>query len=55
MRPNKGRPQAFAPTPSQDERRMTDIYIVAGARTAIGTLGGTLKDHSPTKLGVVAA
>ena len=34
---------------------MTDIYIVAGARTAIGTLGGTLKDHSPTKLGVVAA
>lgn len=34
---------------------MTDIYIVAGARTAIGNLCGTLKDQSPTALGTVAA
>jgi len=34
---------------------MTDIYIVAGARTAIGNLGGSLKDQPPTALGTVAA
>ena len=32
----------------------SDIFILGGARTAIGTLGGTLKDLSPTKLGSVA-
>jgi acetyl-CoA C-acetyltransferase len=32
----------------------TDIFILGGARTAIGTFGGTLKDLSPTKLGTVA-
>lgn len=31
------------------------IFIVSGARTAIGTFGGSLKDQSPTKLGTVAA
>ncbi len=29
---------------------MTDIYIVAGVRTAVGTFGGTLKDISPSAL-----
>ena len=29
---------------------MTDIYIVAGTRTAVGTFGGTLKDISPSAL-----
>src|ERR1019366_6682711 len=29
---------------------MTDIYIVAGVRTAVGTFGGTLKDVSPSVL-----
>ncbi len=29
---------------------MTDIYIVAGVRTAVGTFGGTLKDISPSTL-----
>jgi acetyl-CoA C-acetyltransferase len=29
---------------------MTDIYIVAGVRTAVGTFGGTLKDVSPSAL-----
>jgi len=29
---------------------MTDIYIVAGVRTAVGTFGGTLKDISPSVL-----
>jgi len=33
----------------------SDIFILGGARTAIGTFGGTLKDLSPTKLGTVAA
>ncbi|MGE0852004.1 MAG: beta-ketothiolase BktB [Hyphomicrobiaceae bacterium] len=32
-----------------------NIFIVAGARTAIGTFGGSLKDLSPTKLGTAAA
>ncbi|HSV54279.1 MAG TPA: beta-ketothiolase BktB [Burkholderiaceae bacterium] len=32
----------------------SDIFILGGARTAIGTFGGTLKDFSPTKLGTVA-
>lgn len=31
-----------------------DIFILGGARTAIGTFGGTLKDLSPTHLGTVA-
>jgi acetyl-CoA C-acetyltransferase len=31
----------------------TDIFILGGARTAIGTFGGTLKDLSPTRLGTV--
>jgi acetyl-CoA C-acetyltransferase len=35
--------------------QMTDIFIVAGARTPIGALGGSLKDLSPTKLGAIAA
>jgi len=34
---------------------MTDIYIVAGARTAIGTFGGSLSTMSPTELGAAAA
>lgn len=34
---------------------MTDIYIVAGARTAIGTFGGSLSTLSPTELGAAAA
>jgi acetyl-CoA C-acetyltransferase len=29
---------------------MTDVYIVAGVRTAIGTFGGALKDTSPSTL-----
>ena len=29
---------------------MTDIFLVAGARTAIGTFGGSLKDTSPSEL-----
>lgn len=33
----------------------SEIFILGGARTAIGTFGGTLKDLSPTKLGTVAA
>ena len=32
----------------------TDIFILGGARPAIGTFGGPLKDLSPTKLGTVA-
>lgn len=32
-----------------------DIFILGGARTAIGTFGGSLKDLSPTKLGSIAA
>jgi acetyl-CoA C-acetyltransferase len=34
---------------------MTDILIIAGARTAIGGFGGSLKDLSPTRLGTVVA
>jgi acetyl-CoA C-acetyltransferase len=30
---------------------MTDVFIVAAARTAIGTFGGALKDVPPTELG----
>src|SRR6266567_702567 len=29
---------------------MTDVYIVAGVRTAIGTFGGALKDTTPSAL-----
>lgn len=32
-----------------------EIYILSGARTAIGALGGSLKEFSPTQLGTVAA
>jgi acetyl-CoA C-acetyltransferase len=32
-----------------------DIYILAGARTPIGTFGGALSGLSPTKLGTIAA
>ena len=34
---------------------MTDVYIVSGVRTAIGTFGGSLKDTPPSDLGVVTA
>jgi acetyl-CoA acyltransferase 2 len=33
----------------------TDVVILGGARTPIGTFGGTLKDFTPTDLGVLAA
>ncbi|MEZ5713880.1 MAG: acetyl-CoA C-acyltransferase family protein [Paracoccaceae bacterium] len=34
---------------------MTDIVILGGARTAIGTFGGTLAATPPSKLGAIAA
>ncbi len=34
---------------------MKDIFILSGARTAIGTFGGGLKDVPPAQLGTVAA
>ncbi|UNK43613.1 beta-ketothiolase BktB [Luteimonas sp. S4-F44] len=34
---------------------MTDIFIVSGVRTAIGTFGGALKDTPPSVLGVTTA
>ncbi|MGB0799828.1 MAG: acetyl-CoA C-acyltransferase, partial [Planktomarina sp.] len=34
---------------------MTDIVILGGARTAIGTFGGSLAGVSPIDLGTVAA
>jgi len=34
---------------------MKEIFLVAGARTAIGTFGGALKDKTPRQLGAVAA
>src|SRR3989440_12297695 len=33
---------------------MTDVMVVAGARTAIGDYGGAFKDVPPTKLGAIA-
>lgn len=30
-----------------------DVFILSAVRTAIGTFGGSLKDHSPTKLGAI--
>ena len=30
-----------------------DVVIVSGVRTAIGTFGGSLKNHSPTQLGAI--
>lgn len=33
----------------------TGVFIVGGARTPIGTFGGTLKHYSPTALGAAAA
>jgi acetyl-CoA C-acetyltransferase len=33
---------------------MTDVMVVAGARTAIGDYGGALKDIPPTQLGSIA-
>jgi acetyl-CoA acyltransferase 2 len=32
-----------------------DVYFLAGVRTGFGSFGGTLKDHSATDLGVIAA
>jgi len=34
---------------------MTDVFIVSGARTAIGTFGGSLKDTPPSVLGIGTA
>jgi acetyl-CoA acyltransferase 2 len=33
----------------------TDIVFLSGRRTPFGTFGGTLKDHTATDLGVLAA
>jgi acetyl-CoA C-acetyltransferase len=30
-----------------------DVVILDGARTAVGSFGGSLKDHAPTKLGAI--
>ena len=30
-----------------------EVVIVSGVRTAVGTFGGTLKDHTPTQLGAM--
>jgi len=30
-----------------------DVVIISGVRTAIGTFGGSLKNHSPTELGAI--
>ena len=30
-----------------------EIFILSGARTAIGAFGGSLKDHNPTALGAI--
>lgn len=30
---------------------MQDVYVVSGARTAIGTFGGALRDQPPSSLG----
>lgn len=35
--------------------KMSDIFIVSGARTAIGTFGGGLSTKTPTELGAAAA
>ncbi|MEO8029837.1 MAG: acetyl-CoA C-acetyltransferase [Gemmatimonadota bacterium] len=32
-----------------------DVYFLSGVRTGFGSFGGTLKDHSATDLGVIAA
>ena len=32
---------------------MQDVFVISAVRTAIGTFGGSLKDHSPTALGAV--
>ncbi|MFT3761607.1 MAG: acetyl-CoA C-acyltransferase family protein [Pseudoxanthomonas sp.] len=34
---------------------MTDVFLVSGVRTAIGTFGGSLKDTPPSELGVATA
>lgn len=34
---------------------MTDVFIVSGVRTAVGTFGGSLKDTPPSELGVATA
>ena len=34
---------------------MTDVYVVSGVRTAIGTFGGAFKDIAPTTLGGLVA
>src|SRR5207248_10358395 len=34
---------------------MKDIVVLGGARTAVGTYGGALRDTSATDLGVIAA
>jgi acetyl-CoA C-acetyltransferase len=41
------------PITEQDpgEKRMREVVVVSGARTAIGTFGGSLKDMPPTQLG----
>ena len=32
---------------------MREVVVVSGARTAIGTFGGSLKDVPPTQLGAI--
>ena len=32
---------------------MREVVVVSGARTAIGTFGGSLKDIPPTQLGAI--
>ena len=34
---------------------MTEVYLIAGARTPFGTFGGSLKDITATELGTIAA
>src|SRR5690606_8176651 len=37
----------------QEQAMSREVVIVSGVRTAVGTFGGSLKDHTPTQLGAM--
>jgi acetyl-CoA C-acetyltransferase len=44
----------FCPDSSPKEHAMSrDVVVVSAVRTAVGTFGGSLKDHTPTQLGAM--
>src|SRR5436309_1664463 len=48
-------PDSSGASPMKTQGANKDVVFLSGVRTGFGTFGGSLKDHSATDLGAIAA